>query len=266
MGIEKWRLLLHPPSRGSWNMAVDDALLEMTIQHDGLPILRCYAWEPPCFSLGYAQSASVVDTHRIQQLGWDVVRRPTGGQAILHTDELTYAVIGRQELPLLQGSVLESYQKIAGILLTMLNKLGIQAESLPAAVLPATQGPVCFEVPSHYEITYQGKKIFGSAQARRKRGVLQHGALPLYGDITRITHALYFDNDAAREAAAKKVLERATTVEQILGRRVTWEEAVAAMVSAFQEKLGIEFEQSQLTKEEYDLAQVLKKEKYDMVM
>jgi lipoate-protein ligase A len=266
MQLKKWRLLLHPPSQGSWNMAVDDALLEMTIQNNSLPILRCYAWEPPCLSLGYAQTASVVDIHRVQQLGWDVVRRPTGGQAILHTDELTYAVIGRQELPLLQGSVLESYQKIADILLTMLNKLGVQAESLPAENLPATKGPVCFEVPSHYEITYQGKKIWGSAQARRKGGVLQHGALPLHGDITRITRVLNFNSEAERIAAAEKVLKRAITVEQILGRQVEWEEAATALVDAFREKLGIEFEESDLTKEGYDLAQTLKKEKYNKVM
>ncbi len=247
-------------------MAVDDALLEMMNLQNGLPILRCYAWSPPCFSLGYAQDAAIVDYERLRRLGWDVVRRPTGGQAILHTDELTYAIIGTQDVPLLQGSVLESYQKIADVLLTMLEKIGVSAESLPSAGMPSSKGPVCFEVPSHYEITCQGKKILGSAQARRKRGVLQHGALPLFGDITRITQVIRFENESAREAAAKKVLARATTVEQVLGRLVAWKEAAEAMVAAFQEKLGIEFIESTLSNEESELAQKMEEERYKNVM
>ena len=81
-----------------------------------------------------------------------------------------------------------------------------------------TPNPVCFEVPSTYEITVNGKKLIGSAQARKKEGVLQHGSLPLTGDLTRICQALVFENEAARENASKRLLERATTVESALGR------------------------------------------------
>ncbi len=126
--------------------------------------------------------------------GWDLVRRPTGGRAILHTDELTYSVAGPQDEPRLAGSVLESYRVLAQALLYALQLLAIpaQAQEKPgtASTGSPNQNPVCFEVPSNYEITVGGKKLVGSAQARRKEGVLQHGSLPLYGDLTRIVQAL----------------------------------------------------------------------------
>jgi lipoate-protein ligase A len=87
--MSSWRLLKTPPANGSWNMAVDEALLESVGRDGALPILRLFAWEPPCLSLGYAQSVQVIDEGRLQSNGWDLVRRSTGGGAILHTDELT---------------------------------------------------------------------------------------------------------------------------------------------------------------------------------
>ena len=92
----------------------------------------------------------------------------------------------------------------------------------------AAPNPVCFEVPSTYEITVDGKKLVGSAQARRKEGVLQHGSLPLAGDLTRIIQVLAFPDEASRSRAAERLLSRATTVETALGRSVSWEEAARA--------------------------------------
>ena len=88
----QWRLIIDQPASGSWNMAVDDALLEAA-QGDGyLPTLRLYSWNPPCLSLGHAQHIREVDREALRKMGWDLVRRPTGGRAILHIDELTYSI------------------------------------------------------------------------------------------------------------------------------------------------------------------------------
>ena len=89
-----WRLLYTPPSSGAWNMAVDEAILEHIHRGESQPTLRLYAWEPACLSLGHAQSFADVDMKRVKERGWEVVRRVTGGRAILHTDELTYSVTG----------------------------------------------------------------------------------------------------------------------------------------------------------------------------
>ncbi len=169
--MDNWRLLLHPtPARGAWNMAVDEAILEACGRGESLPSLRLYSWQPPCLSLGYAQPLSDVDLPRLQARGWDLVRRPTGGRAILHTDELTYAVIAPPHEPRVAGTVLECYNRLALALMMALRTLGLPVEVQAEAAIPAAhnQNPVCFEIPSTYEITLRGKKLVGSAQSRRK--------------------------------------------------------------------------------------------------
>jgi lipoate-protein ligase A len=247
-------------------MAVDEAILEHIGRGESLPTLRLYAWDPACLSLGHAQPIVDVDTARLRKNGWDVVRRATGGRAILHTDELTYSVIGSAEHPVLAGGVLESYNRLAQTLLHAATNLGLSVElKKPVAqVFNVTDNinPICFEVPSTYEITVNGKKLIGSAQARKKEGVLQHGSLPLTGDLTRICQALVFEDEAARQHAAQRLLRRATTVESALGRVVTWEEAAAAFIRAFETQLGLCFERGELSESESKRAEEFVHEKY----
>ncbi len=251
-------------------MALDEAILEAIEKDASPPTLRLYAWEPACLSLGYAQRVGDVDLDRLQSFGWELVRRPTGGRAILHIDELTYSVVGPASDPRLAGSVLESYHNLSEALLNALHLLMIPAEALPKAgqptsgnrPTPANQNPVCFEVPSHYEITSSGKKLIGSAQARRKEGVLQHGSLPLTGDLTRITQALAFSSDAERARAAQRLSNRATTAEIVLGQPLAWGTAAQAFAQAFAETLNIEFSHELPVQTELDRANQLVEEKY----
>lgn len=261
-----WRLLTTPPSRGAWNMAVDEAILE-GIQADGaLPTLRLYAWQPACLSLGYAQPSSDVDLPALQKRGWDLVRRPTGGRAVLHTDELTYSVIAPPGEPRLAGTLLESYNRLAAALLEALRLLGLPAEAQeknpPAG---RNTNPVCFEVPSSYEITVLGKKMIGSAQARRRQGVLQHGSLPLGGDLTRILQVLVFKDEESRLQAARRLLQRATTAEAVLGRPVSWEQAAACMRQAWETVLELQLVEGVLSPLEQERARQLADGKYARV-
>ncbi len=271
----QWRLIQHRAARGAWNMAVDEAILEAIGQGEARPTLRLYAWQPACLSLGFSQPQADVDRARLAERGWDLVRRPTGGRAILHTDELTYSVIGPEDEPRLSGNVLVSYRRLAEALLDALRRLGVQAEasekpapvSSPAVVSQAAgvsggKNPVCFEVPSNYEITVAGKKLAGSAQARRKEGVLQHGSLPLAGDLSRITQALVFPDEASREKAARRLLARAATLQDILGYAVPWETAAQAFVSAFAHTLNLELLPGDLSAAETARAEELEREKY----
>jgi lipoate-protein ligase A len=258
-----WRLIQTPPARGAWNMAVDEAILENIIRGASFPTLRLYAWEPPCLSLGRAQPFADVDIARLESHGWEVVRRMTGGRAILHTDELTYSVTGPVDEPRLAGSILESYNRLARALLAAVHDLGLPVEMKEGkADASGVTNPVCFEVPSTYEITVEGKKLIGSAQARRKEGVLQHGSLPLTGDLTRICQALVFPDESARETAAQRLLARATTVESVLGREVARGIAAQAFVRAFEAELGLSFESRELTESELARADELVREKY----
>jgi lipoate-protein ligase A len=262
--MNTWRLLFTTPARGAWNMAVDEAILESIGRGESNPTLRLYAWTPACLSLGVAQPYADVDSARLRARGWDVVRRITGGRAILHTDELTYSVVGPAEEPILAGSILESYNRIARALLTAVRTLELPVEMKEGkADESGKSNPVCFEVPSTYEITVDGKKLIGSAQARRKDGVLQHGSLPLTGDLTRITEALSFADKSARAEAAQRLLERAATTESALGRAVDWETAASHLVRAFEAELGIQFERGELSAKEISRTGELVREKYE---
>ncbi len=259
-----WRLLITPPARGAWNMAVDESILHHIGRGDSLPTLRLYAWIPACLSLGYAQPFADVDTQRLKARGWEVVRRATGGRAILHTDELTYSVIAPNGEPRVAGTVLESYNRLAQALMLAVRYLNVPVEMKEEnANGDSNNNPVCFEVPSSYEITVNGKKLIGSAQARKKEGILQHGSLPLTGDLTRICQALVFESEALREASSKRLLSRATTVDSALGREVSWEEASQAYIRAFEAQLDIEFEVAELSPSESKTAEMLVEEKYN---
>jgi len=258
-----WRLLITPPARGAWNMAVDEAILEHIGRGEALPTLRLYAWDPACLSLGHAQPYADVDVARLQARGWDVVRRPTGGRAILHTDELTYSVIAAPDEPAVSGTLLESYNRLAAGLLHAVRALGLPAD-MKTGPRPAadTSNPVCFEAPSAYEITVRGRKLIGSAQARRREGVLQHGSLPLAGDLARITEALVFDGNGARRDAAGRLLARATTAEAVLGRALDWNEAASALRDGLASELDLHFTPQPLSEAESRRADELVRDKY----
>ena len=245
-------------------MAVDESILEFVGRGKALPTLRLYAWEPPCLSLGYAQPYGDVDLVRLQARGWEVVRRPTGGRAVLHTDELTYSVIAPLSEPRVAGTVLESYHRLAQALVEALNLLSMRVEVNENSAAPrgTSTNPVCFEVPSTYEITVGGKKLVGSAQARRKDGVLKHGSLPLTGDLTRILQVLVFPDEESRTRAADRLLRRATTVETGLGRAVSWDEAAQSFIAAFRSVLALDLQPDNLTPDEKTRTEELVRVKY----
>jgi lipoate-protein ligase A len=246
-------------------MAVDEAVLEAIGQGRSLPTLRLYAWQPGCLSLGYAQSAADVDLAALAASAWQLVRRPTGGRAILHIDELTYSVIAPLKDDRVYGSVLESYQRMSQALLRALHLLGVPARADKDHGAPAQQtpgGPVCFEVPSNYEITVAGKKLIGSAQARRREGVLQHGSLPLWGDLTRITRVLAFPDEDSRQLAGQRLLQRALTLSDCLPHRVGWDEAASAFTSGFSKALNLQLEPGELSPFEKERAAQLLAQKY----
>lgn len=258
---ENWRLLCDPPLTGARNMAVDEALLRAIGAGEAPPTLRLYDWIPPTLSLGFGQSLCDVDQLRLHERGWGLVRRLTGGRAILHTDELTYSITVPVTHPLAQGSIVESYRRISAALGAAARALG----ALPEAERAAERGAgsaVCFETPSHYELTVSGRKLAGSAQARRHGGLLQHGSLPLNGDLGRIVDALVFASEAERDEARARVEARTVTLSAAAGRSVSWEDAAAALTDAVERTFGVRLEPGQLTGSETECAARLEAEVY----
>lgn len=239
-------------------MGIDESLLESVGRGDSVPVLRLYAWNPACLSLGYAQRSRDVDRERLQARGWHLVRRMTGGRAILHTNELTYSVTLPLIHPMAAGGIIESYQRLSAALLRAVTRIGLNANADRHTERQGQRpGPVCFEVPSDYEITAGGKKLIGSAQVRRKNVLLQHGTLPLTGDVTRICDALAFPDTETREENRVRISERATTLSNALGRVITYNETANALIEAFRNCFDIEFQPSDLTSAEQERSEAL---------
>ncbi|MDE3229879.1 MAG: lipoate--protein ligase family protein [Chloroflexota bacterium] len=255
----EWRLLLErEPRTGAWNMALDEAIMEAVGRGAAPPTLRLYQWAPPCLSLGRRQPTQGLDLARLRADGCDIVRRATGGWGILHTDELTYSLALLPSDPRADGPILDAYRKLSAGLLAGLALLGVEAQMVAAAPSGTHNlTAVCFEVPSSYEITARGRKLIGSAQARPQGQVLQHGSLPLTGDIARITRYLSFAEEAERETLARHLRERAATLSEVAGRAVSYGEAAKAMRDGFARALNLTLTPDQPTPEETRRAEEL---------
>jgi lipoate-protein ligase A len=238
-------------------MATDEAIVRAVTAGLVPPTLRLYAWVPPCLSLGRGQPGQEVDRAACQRDGVHIVRRPTGGRAILHTDELTYSVVAPPNEPRLSGDILTSYRRLSRGLLAAVQHLNVDAQSRIPNSEPQTPNPVCFQVPSKYELTTpDGRKLVGSAQKRTHDTVLQHGTLPLVGDIARICHYL------VDPPSADRVRAQAATLESALGRPVAWDEAAEAMIAGFSAALNLTLTRGALTPEELRWTTQLCTEKY----
>lgn len=255
--MQEWRVIYDEPQNGALNMAIDQAIMEAVGSDSAPPTLRFYRWQPACLSLGYAQRVRDVDIARLEAYSWVLVRRPTGGKAILHTDELTYSVTLPASHAIVQGGVIASYRRLSSALLAGLENLAVDADITSREEAGRATGAVCFEVPSDYEVTAQGRKLVGSAQVRRQQTVLQHGTIPLYGDVSRICEVLAFPDESARQVAKARVIERATTLERAVGEQIEWVTLAEALHSAFAETFALNLSESELSADEWQRAEEL---------
>jgi lipoate-protein ligase A len=182
--MNTWRYIDSGPNIAAYNMAVDEELLARAQAGESTPVLRLYTWDPPAVSLGrFQKMADAVNVDACRKHGFDIVRRITGGRAVLHRNELTYCIVSRTDNPLFPPNVQGTYKIIAAGLLAGLTNLGIQAEivsrgsRLSHLVDGHAKDPACFSSPSWYEIVVNGKKIIGSAQRRLSGAFLQHGSI-----------------------------------------------------------------------------------------
>src|SRR2546423_4038199 len=198
-----WRLLLDPPAEGAWNRAVDEVLLDGGPAGGPPPTLCFYPWTPACLSLGYFQPFSVVNVEGCRGLGIDIVRRPTGGRAILHDRELTYSVALPASVLGHDAGILPSYRRLSLALQAGLARLGIEVSLAPQSEAPsrAGPGPVCFDRPSAHEILLCGRKVVGSAQVRRAGSLLQHGSILIEPRMATLVACLRLDDDPMMAAA-----------------------------------------------------------------
>jgi lipoate-protein ligase A len=228
--------LIDGEASGPWNMGVDEALLASAIE-GGRPTLRLYRWEGPWLSLGYGQRLGAERLAACDAAGVGVVRRVTGGKAVLHGGDLTYAVAAPEGLlpPGLRGT----YELVAVALRDALFALGIDARPASGAAGPAPRPGSfdCFSEAAGDELCVEGRKLVGSAQRRTRGGVLQHGSIRVYPDPAPV------------RAAAGLAAGVATSLRE-LAFEDSPQTLVEACVAAFSRVLDVRFEPGSLEAEE----------------
>jgi len=245
--IERWRLIVDGACPGPRNMATDEALLQLGPSGVSLPTLRLYWWRPHTLSLGANQDASRLDLKKLEADGYGLVRRPTGGRAILHAEEITYSVTA----PAPAGGTLAAYRWIAEALKEGLRRLGVGVElermHRSTGRDLQTRHP-CFGAAGRYELIAGGRKVVGSAQRRRLGWLMQHGSILLGSEHLRLPRYLGV-SDVGRE----ETLLRAGTVDcsELAGRRIGQQEAAAPFAAGFADRMGIVLEAGELNSAEH---------------
>lgn len=233
--LYQWRLILDPPLPGKENMERDLEIMEEVSTGDCPPTLRLYRWSPPAVSLGYFQDENeVVDLTACRESGIDVVRRPTGGRAVLHQHDLTYSIIVPEAHPFInRGGVMGAYRGISRGIVTAFNLLGIVASIAPEEETRAGLTPgSCFDTTSAYEVQVDGKKVVGSAQLRRDGIVLQHGAIIFKLPTDLYRKVLKSDCRLVRSESKMELGEKAAGFHD-LGYDISYERMIRALVKGF---------------------------------
>ncbi len=262
----QWRFVQTGAGEAAMNMALDEALWLRHEAGDSLPTLRVYSWSTPTLSLGYAQQAyREVELEACAAQGVGIVRRPTGGRAVLHDQEVTYSVV----MPLVcngQAATLsEHYYHIGRALEAACHLLGLpvqlarpQVRAAPARALPS---PACFAALSRYELSSHGRKLIGSAQKRGQYALLQHGAIPLRLDRHRLFQCLQVPA-AQRPRLVQEAFATMVAVNEIAPEPVTAAALHDALRQGFSMTFQVEWSAAPLATEEWDLARELCRTKY----
>ena len=264
----RWRFLNTHFGNAFFNMAVDEAVVRAVERGLAPPTFRVFGWTPPAVSFGYAQRVSrEVDPERCRALGVDIVRRPSGGRAVLHWNELTYSVLCAGYDPLLGGTILEAYRKISACLVAGVQRLGAAARLEPRRQpVPAPRGEQltspCFSSTSQYEITLQGRKLIGSAQRRLGNMLLQHGSLLIGPEHKQIVDLLPASREALSARFRRELNRHTISLQEALGHSVSFEQVADALRLGFQETLGISLTEAPLSPDEEADVERLICEKY----
>jgi lipoate-protein ligase A len=254
-----FRLLVTEPLDGAANMALDEALLRVRLARPTRPMLRFFAWAPPTISLGYGQPLDGrIDLEAASDLAIGLVRRPTGGSAILHEGpdlEVTYSVVaGAGDFPG-ADDLLATYRWIGAALERGLRRLGAPADMVPVQPSdPASMPAFCFARTGSHELEVDGKKLVGSAQRRQGAGFLQHGSIMLGAAADRLRRVFPAEADPLRGM---------TTLEAVLGRRPSFAETVSALAEGFRDAHGITLAPGGLDPDEERAMRALQQDKYE---
>jgi lipoyl(octanoyl) transferase len=257
MKKETWRFIDSGNCSPSYNMALDEPLLDWHSEGKIPPTIRFYGWDPATLSIGYFQKvAKEINLDAVKEHGLGFVRRPTGGRGVLHEHELTYSVIVSEEHPEMPKTVTEAYRVISEGILKGFQGLGLEAYfAVPKTVeeregLKNPRSAVCFDAPSWYELVVEGRKVAGSAQTRQKGVILQHGSILLDLDEDKLFSLFNYPSDRVKERMQRAFKSKAVAMNEISSEKVTMDMAKEAFKKGFEEGLNIHLEPYELSNEE----------------
>lgn len=253
--MNSWDLVINTtPLPGTTNMAVDEYLF-LSLPATPHTVLRFYTWRVPTVSLGRGQDiARALDLDACRQLGVEVVRRITGGKLVLHHQEITYSLCSN-DLSIFPDTLSGSYRLISLGLMEGLKALGLLPELASSTEKSYSRGSLpCFAQPAQNEVTVGGRKIIGSAQRRWGSRFLQHGSIPLkpQGDLLRRITRL--------EATAVPL--KMTSLEEALGRPVSFAEALPFFVAGIAGFFQVALRPRTLSKEEWGKIEIIERQRY----
>ncbi|UYZ11925.1 lipoate--protein ligase family protein [Brevibacillus sp. WF146] len=267
--MEQWRFIVTEAMPPAMNMAVDEAILQLHSEGKVPPTVRFYTWNPATLSIGYFQKAAKeINLEALRERGLGFVRRPTGGRAVLHDQELTYSVVVSESHPKMPSSVTEAYKVISMGLLHGFQRLGLHAEMVSLATEEEKEkysspgSSACFDSPSWYELVVEGKKVAGSAQTRQKGVILQHGSILLEMDVELLFSLLNFPSERVKQRMMESFRQKAVTINEVSPRPIGLQEAVEAFRDGFASGLEVELVPGALTPEETALAEELVRTRY----
>lgn len=270
MEKEIWGFIDSGDQSPSFNMALDEALLDWHSAGEIPPVIRFYGWNPATLSIGYFQKVEKeINMDAVKEHGLGFVRRPTGGRGVLHEHELTYSVIVSEEHPEMPKTVTEAYRVISEGILKGFHQLGLEAYfAVPKTAeeresLKNPRSAVCFDAPSWYELVVEGRKVAGSAQTRQKGVILQHGSILLDLDEDKLFSLFNYPNDRVKERMQKAFKSKAVAINDISPRKITLDEAKVAFKKGFEEGLNIELKPFELSEEQMEYVLQLAKDRYE---
>jgi lipoyl(octanoyl) transferase len=252
-----WRLINFQRYSASENMAIDEAIFRETIKNNKPPTIRFYGWRPPAVSIGYFQDIEKeVNIEKCRSTGIDIVRRPSGGKAVFHRDEITYSVVACRKEKKFPSDILGTYKIISHCLVRGLSLLGINAQ-LAETGRPLHEDDLesfCFSVPSRNELLVSGRKICGSAQMRVSGGFLQHGSILInFNPVETASFLLPLRNGRELE----KLRDSVTAINEEVPTPFDEEDICANLKNGFTDVLGIEMTEGKLTYPEEALKSAL---------
>ncbi len=264
--MNNWRFLNTGANDCYHNMAIDEVLAIKSVPHDKRSVFRVYRWQPYAISLGYNQDPNDLDQKKCKQDKIDIVRRPTGGRAVFHAEEVTYSIIIPKDSDFYSPDVLVTYNRINRGILAGLHLVGVKAELVERKTEESEKNAAykdkipCFSKSAKYEIAYQGRKLVGSAQRRYENSILQHGSILMGTFHLRLADYIAalkgYRIEKFRQALAKKTI----SVSQILPTKINYEKIAWAIKTGFQQCFDMYFFEGQLTpRENAEVQKLVKK-------